>query len=65
MSELLTTSRCYDYLSAGYSLEFGTYDNQRSFMARHSIKLKNRWGQPRVSSTLTFGTSYCPVVSMP
>jgi len=24
-------------------------------MLRHGIKLKNRWGQPRVSLTLTFG----------
>ena len=34
------------------------YDHLWSFLARHGSGLKNRWGQPRVSSTLTFVTLF-------
>ena len=52
----LSISCAYDHLCVGSSFSFATYDHLWSFLARHGIKLKNRWGQPRVSSILTFLT---------
>ena len=52
----LSISCAYDHLCVGSSFSFATYDHLWSFLARHGIALKNRWGQPRASSTLALGT---------
>jgi len=54
----LSISCAYDHLCVGSSFSFATYDHLWSFLTRHGTELKNRCGQPRVSSTLTFGTTF-------